>query len=146
MIDVAGHDAQQKIDLAHQHEALGYLGRIANRLLELAQRLRLFAQEANLHENLEIEAEHPSLEQRNLGADKTGFLQSLYPSPAGRLREPDRLGDFGHRDRGVALQDGQNFDIRLVEIFLHLFSKINWYQTINYPFRAPRTNILPQPP
>ncbi|MCY1186363.1 hypothetical protein D9M68_744640 [compost metagenome] len=88
--------------------ALQHLGKPAHGLGELGEVGAAVGVELDLGEHLGVEADLAPVQQGHLAADHPLVLQPLDAPPAGRLRQPDPLGDLGGGQAGVLLQQLEN--------------------------------------
>ena len=65
-----------------------------------------------------IEPDFFPVELHRLVLDNAFISQSLYPSPAGRLRQPDRFADRRRIDSGRLLQDFEDSTVYLINRYI----------------------------
>src|SRR5579862_5649797 len=123
-LDVATDDAQQEIGLAHERVALEDLRVLAHRLLELEQRIASVPGELDVREDEHVEPDFLPIEERHPLADHLDLLEPAHPSPAGRGRHAEALGDLRGREITMLLNEIENPRITAVEVRLHCSSRL----------------------
>ena len=116
LLDVVRDDAQVEVPLSGERAAIEHLGPVADRALELGERIAPLGVEAHVHVDHHVEAERRAVEQGDPALDHAVLLELLDASPAGRIRKSELGRDVGCGLRAVPLQLVENAPIGGIQI------------------------------
>jgi len=116
------HDhAQQIIGVAGHQIALHHLRAIAYRPLERFERRLDLLLQRDLNEHAHFETNLQRIQERNVAADVTAFLQRTHAVQARRGRQAHLPCEVHIRDAGVELKQVQDLPICCVEFHVQYF-------------------------
>ena len=118
-LDVAAHDAQQEVRLAHERVALEDLRVGAHRLLEAQQRIAPVTGDLHVREHHHRQPDLLPIDECHAPFDDAALLEARDAPPAGRGGQAQPLGHLGRRQRAVLLQQLEDPQVCTVEISLH---------------------------
>ena len=90
-------DLEQEIPLAGERVALEHFGAIANRRLELGERIASGGRELDVREDGDVESQGIAIEKRDARLDDAALLELLNAPPAGGGGDASARGHLGHR-------------------------------------------------
>ena len=105
-VDILDDDMEYKVMIAGERPAGDHLARPLHERYEFFRRAVSVAAQANLNENLDLQAELASVEQRYETPDYACLSQTIKPACAGGGRETDAGGQFAYRFAAILLKDG----------------------------------------
>src|ERR1700722_17243304 len=109
--EVGGDDAQQIIAVAGHQIAFQHLVPFRDRLGKAVEVFLLLPRQLDRDEDADVEAQGFLVDGCDIARDHAALFQQLDPAVAGGDRQPDLVGEFGHGEAAVGLQQAEDFTV-----------------------------------